>query len=97
MHTYSKIDEVKFKLLKTKIWLFINLLILLPASSYLFFVYLAPIVEARKETLLTNWFEFWSVIVMTLQCIYCIYILIRINDIKADIRNLEWEIKRSVK
>ena len=95
MGSHTKLDTLKRDLLKKKLWFVTNTFILIPFSTWLFWVYLYPFVELTKSNALTMWFEWWSAIFVLAQSVYCAYLFLMINELRVKIEDIEWDMRRN--
>jgi hypothetical protein len=87
---YSKLESLKRKLFFKKLWLMTNSFVFLPFTSWLFFVWLGPIIDTDKShAALSAWWQFWGAMVILCQVIFCWFILMKINSLREKIENIE--------
>src|SRR5271166_3850886 len=92
---YSRLDLLKKRLLMKKVWFTINTFIFLPFSTWLFFVWLGPLLDINKDhVILSAWLQFWGVIIIISQIIFCWFILMKVNTLRDKIESIEFSMER---
>jgi hypothetical protein len=91
--SYNRIDILRRKLLLKKVWFVTNAFIFLPFITWLFFVWLGPMVDLNKDhPALSAWLQFWGVVITCAQIIFCVYIFLKINYLRDKVESIEWSI-----
>jgi hypothetical protein len=81
MSSYNRLDILKKKFFLKKVWFVTNAFVFLPLITWIFFVWLGPIVDADKlHPALSAWLQFWGIVATVAEMI------------KDKIESIEWSI-----
>jgi len=90
LSNYNRLDILRRRLILKKIQFCINTFLLLPLITWVFFVWLGPIVDANKEhQTLSSWLQFWGVVFTTAEIIFCAFVFIAIHNLREKIEIIE--------
>jgi hypothetical protein len=91
MSNMTRIDRFRLRFIREKIWFTLNFFAIMPAYTWLLFVYIYPKIHATGNTTLEAWYEFWIYVAVIAHMIYGVYVIIRINELREKILNIENE------